>query len=95
MELKVNRPEVPLSDPWQVAEKRPSAAFSLPASRSFVVAAYTKVRLTPQDLRGPRERDFARLNLHLVFFEQPAKNYFFSRLLEVPKIQKSHNKYKP
>jgi hypothetical protein len=32
--------------------------------------------------------------LHLVFFEQPAKNDFFSRLLEVPEMQKNHNKYK-
>jgi hypothetical protein len=31
----------------QVAEKRPSASFPLPAGRSFVVAAYLQVRLWP------------------------------------------------
>jgi len=30
-----------------------------------VVAAYIKVRLTPQDFGHPRKRDFAGLNLHL------------------------------
>jgi hypothetical protein len=34
-----------MPDSFQAAEKGPSAAFPL----SFVVAAYTQVRLTPQD----------------------------------------------
>jgi hypothetical protein len=33
----------------QAVEKYPSAALPLPAGRSFVVAAYKQVRLTPQD----------------------------------------------
>jgi hypothetical protein len=34
--------------------------------------------LGPQDLGGPRERDFAKLNLHLGFFEQPVKKHFLA-----------------
>jgi hypothetical protein len=62
----------------QVAEKWPSAAFL----SSFVVAAYSQVRLTPQDFGGPRRRDFAKLNLHLPLFEQPGKDDFFRSPLE-------------
>jgi hypothetical protein len=47
-----------------------------------VVAAYIQVRLTPQDFWSPRRRDFAKLNLHLTFFEQPEKN-FLSSLLDL------------
>jgi len=48
-----------------------------------VIAAYIKVRLIPQDFGRPRERDFAKLNLHLPacrslgagrgIFDQPEK----------------------
>ena len=60
----------------QAVEKRPSTAFL----SSFVVAAYLQVRLTPQNFEGPRKRDFARLNLYLSIFEQPAENHFFNKL---------------
>jgi hypothetical protein len=46
-----------------------------------VVVAYSQGRLTSQDFGRPRERDFAKLNLHLRIFEQPDKNGFFSNLL--------------
>jgi len=56
------------------------------ATPPFVVAAYLQVRLTPQDFGSPRERDFAKLNLHLPacrslgagrgIFEHPWKNCF-------------------
>jgi hypothetical protein len=32
--------------------------------------------LGPQDLGSPRERDFAKLNLHLGIFEQPQKTFY-------------------
>jgi hypothetical protein len=51
-----------------------------------VVAAYSQVRLTPQDFGAPRRRDFAKLNLHLpacrslgagrTLFEQPGNDDF-------------------
>jgi hypothetical protein len=37
-----------------------------------------KVHLTPQEFGSSRERDFARLNLHLALFEQPAKHHSFN-----------------
>jgi len=39
------------------------------------VAPYSSRRHS-QDFGGPRERDFAKLNLHLGIFEQPAKKHF-------------------
>ena len=49
-----------------------------------VVAAYRQVRLTPQDFGSPRKRDFAKLNLHLVLFEEPGKDDFFRGLIVIP-----------
>jgi hypothetical protein len=56
-----------------------------------VAAAYSQVRLTPQDFGSPRRLDFAKLNLHLpacrslgagrTLFEQPGKDDLFSSLL--------------
>jgi hypothetical protein len=51
----------------KVAEKWPSATFP----SSFVVAAYSQVRLTPQDFGGLASRPF----------EQPGKENFFGSLL--------------
>jgi hypothetical protein len=52
----------------QAVEKRPSAALLLPASRSFVVAAYIKYA------------SLLRISgaLHLGIFEQPERNHFSS-----------------
>jgi hypothetical protein len=47
-----------------------------------VIAAYIEVRFIPQDFGRPRERDFAKLNLHLGIFDQPGKIQFFSTLLK-------------
>jgi len=57
------------------SEKRPSAALL----SSFVVAAYIRVRLTPQNFERPRERDFAKLNLHLGIFEHPLERMVFQK----------------
>jgi hypothetical protein len=57
---------------FDAAQKRPSAAFPL----SFVIEACVQVRLNPQDSGSPRDRDFAKLNLHLAIFEQ-SENFSF------------------
>jgi len=49
-------------------------------ARGRLVAAYVPVRLTPQDFRRPRERDFAKLNLSLGIFEHPKEPDFFRTL---------------
>ncbi len=60
-------------------ELKPNLGFYLTGQ---VVAAYLPVRLTPQDFGSPRERDFAKLNLHLGIFEQPMKINFFCNLFD-------------
>ena len=55
------------------AEKRPSAAFP----SSFVVGAYIRVRLTPQDCLPDRQVKNAAGAFHLGIFEQPGENDFF------------------
>ena len=47
-------------------------------ARGGLGAAYIKVRFTSQDFGSPRERDFAKLNLHLDIFERPENSYFFN-----------------
>jgi hypothetical protein len=50
-------------------------------SRSLFVAT-PPLRISPAYRRQgrPRRRDFAKLNLHLGIFDQPAKNDFFNRI---------------
>jgi hypothetical protein len=47
-------------------------------SSSFVVAAYSQVRLTPQAYLPDRHVKSAAGALHLPLFEQPGKDDFFS-----------------
>ena len=64
-----------------------------------VVATYSsreRIYAFPtRDFGGPRRRDFAKLNLHLAFFEQPGKDDFFSSLLisDIRKIPLGWFKY--
>jgi hypothetical protein len=58
----------------QVAEKWPSATFP----SSFVVAAYSQLRLTPQDCLPEWQVKSAPEALHLALFEQLGKDDFFS-----------------
>jgi hypothetical protein len=48
---------------------------------SFVIAAYIRVRLIPQDCLPVRQVKSVPGALHLGFFEQPAENDFFRNLL--------------
>lgn len=50
--------------------------------RPLKVAHVTLRDLTSQDVGRPRKRDFARLNLHLGIFEQPAKLTFSTMLIK-------------
>jgi len=49
-----------------------------------VIAEYIKVRLTPQVFGCPRkQRDFAKLNLHVDLIKQPGKYHFFTNHLNL------------
>jgi hypothetical protein len=78
-----------LTKDQEAAEKRPSASLRrtpkyasgrLTNSSAWQDVAPYSSRRHSQDFGRPRKRDFAGLNLHLGIFEQPDKNYFFSRL---------------
>jgi len=66
---------------------------------SFVIAAYIQVRLTPQDFRRPRKRDFEDSTCICLparspalrdegrgIFDQPENNEFFNRLFIIDNL---------
>jgi len=59
----------PLEGVYQVAEKWPSAAFP----SSLVVAAYSQVRLTPQEFGSPRKAGFRKTQLASACLPKPRR----------------------